>query len=239
LPDQEFYFTPPELQRLNRINQRIPELNQQASGLLRRCLILRNRKQYQELVDSLEAICHELQSLQKRRQGILASANEPHPTKIIVDFGRRCEACKDLPVRNEEDDSIVLTGSEACPPEPKLDTHLDLADLAEQLLSSGLNSRPGFGTASLKRALSAWQSALLRQKAPLPRPRHSSLHAEAEFVVLHKRFECTYCGRPMRWEWATEDPRYVRALRRSRELKALRQSQPAQETYNRVEGEIE
>jgi hypothetical protein len=230
----EFYFSYSELQRL-RGNRRIEELNLQAARALPRCLARCKRKQYQELAESLAQIGHELKALQKRRLDILAYANEPHPTKIIIDFGRHCQACEALPMQNEQSDLVVLAALEACPIQPELDSFRGLADLAEDLLISGFNSRAGSGRASLTRALSALQSALLGQKTPLPRVRHSSSFNPPDIVVRWKRFECTRCGKSLRWEWAHEDPRYQRALCRLQERKAHYQGQ-SEPTCNTVEG---
>ena len=102
-----------------------------------------------------------------------------------------------------------------------------------------VNSRSGFQRAAVTGAISTLQSALLRQKGPLPRFRDSSSYAEAEIVVLHKLYECTRCGKPMRSDCAKEQPRYIRALRRSQARKAQTQIPSAQETCNTVEREAQ
>jgi len=229
----EFYFSPSDVQRLKRINDLIPELNQQASRLLRRCLTLCNRKQRQELAASLHAIGLQLKSLQKRREEMLACANEPQPSMVIVHLALLCEVCKnlpfeDLPLQKTNHDFVVLTEAEACPPQPQLDALLDLADFAEERLISGFKSRAGFERASFTRAVSALQSALLRQKAPLPRFRKSNSYPEPEIVVKTDRFRCSCCGTRVPWEWGHEDPRYLRALRRIEERKARQQGESDQ-----------
>src|SRR5438270_5534065 len=166
----EFYFAFLEAQRLRGINERIAELNQQASDLCNRCLRPCNRKQSREVADSLSSVARSLKSLQKRRHEMLVSGRNPNPTKFVRDFGRRCEACVNLPLfQDDADKRWVLSASEACPPHPELDALLYLADAVEECLASGVNSRSGFQRVTVTGAISTLQSALLRQKGPLPR----------------------------------------------------------------------
>jgi hypothetical protein len=237
----EFYFEPPELQRFRHLTQRRQHLNRQAGGLLPRCLFVRNATQSRKLAYSIAALARQIVSIQKRRQQMLADAQEPQATLVVYDFGVRCDACKDLPLLHEGDDSVVLAASEVCPPQPEVELVLDLADRVEESLISTLNSRFGARTAGLTRAISVLKSALLKQNAPIPPFRQSSFDPGHEVVILHKRFECTRCGKPMKWPWIFEDPRYIRALRRkqAREAEAQQQAQSVQETCSTVEKEAE
>jgi len=234
----QFYFIASEVQRLRHLTERMQQLNSRAGALLRRSVSVRNASRSHSVADSIEAVARQMISIQKRRYDMLAYATEPHYSELVAHFGVRCEACEDLHRQrlDKGDDFVVLAAWEACP-QPELEPLLDFADLLEELLMSTFNSRFGSRRASLIRALSLLKSALLKQKAPLPRFRPNSFYPQPKIVVLCKRFECTRCGKPMKWERAFEDPRYVRALRRSQARKAEQKALSEQQTSDTVEKE--
>jgi hypothetical protein len=234
----QFYFDDSEVKRLQHLTRRMQQLSNQAGALLRCCISIRNASQSQNVADSLEALARQIILIQKRRYQMLASATEPHYREFVIDFGVRCEACEGLPLMDEGDDLVVLSFSDACPTQPELESLLDLADRVEELLMSTFHLRSGSRRASLTRAFSVLKSALLKQRA-MPRFRPNSLYPEPKFRVLCKRFECTRCGRPMKWEGAHQDPRYIRALRRSQARKAEQKSFSDQATYDKIEKEAE
>lgn len=235
--DDEFFFAPLELQTLQYMNKRIQHLISQATGLLPRFLVMRNASQIHDLANLVRGLADQLNSTQKRRLQMLASAHDVYVGKVIVNFGRTCDDCKNRPT--QKSNFVVLRAFEACPPQPKLERILDLVDHVEQLQVSGFNSRARFRRTNVASAISALKSALLRQKAPLPRFRKSGFHPEPEIVVLSKKFHCTVCGKFMRYEYVHEDPRYLRRLRRREEREARQNHSFDQEKPSTIERELE